>query len=176
MKLQQLYSLMTSTSLQIRILAEALPPQAPILLIVLSSVMVSSGSTSDAASTFWLRCRLRQVPPDLIATLGRYAYLAELARLDAAHDFSADAGRYRGAVTVPLEQGIADAYDRTIETTSSNKGITSPNFATRHAAIASRNEAYDHAAPVTATLLASLIEIENRDASAQGYSNAAARK
>lgn len=38
------------------------------------------------------------------------------------------------------------------------------------------NEAYDHAAPVTATLLASLIKIENRDAAAQGYANAAARK
>ncbi len=45
----------------------------------------------------------------------------------------------------------------------------------RRAAIASRNEAYDHAAPVAATLLASLIEIENRDVAAQGSANAAAR-
>jgi oligoendopeptidase F len=123
-----------------------------------------------------MRSRLRQVPPDQIATLGRYAYLAELARQDAAHDFSADAERYRGAVTGPFEQSIADAYDRLIDTVGSNKGMTSPDLATRRAAIASRNEAYDHAAPVTATLLASLIEIENRDAAAQGYADAAARK
>jgi oligoendopeptidase F len=123
-----------------------------------------------------MRSRLRQVPPDQIATLGRYAYLAELARQDAAHDFSADAERYRGAVTGPFEQSIADAYDRLIDTVGSNKGMASPDLATRRAAIASRNEAYDHAAPVTATLLASLIEIENRDAAAQGYADAAARK
>ena len=123
-----------------------------------------------------MRSRLRQVPSNQIANLGRYAYLAELAQKDATHDFSADAERYRGAVTAPFEQSIADAYDRTIDTIGSNKGITSPDFATRRAAIASRNEAYDQAAPVTATLLASLIEIENRDAAAQGYANAAARK
>ena len=123
-----------------------------------------------------MRSRLRQVPPNQFANLGRYAYLAELAQKDATHDFSADAERYRGAVTAPFEQSIADAYDRTIDTIGSNKGITSPDFAMRRAAIASRNEAYDQAAPVTATLLASLIEIENRDAAAQGYANAAARK
>jgi oligoendopeptidase F len=123
-----------------------------------------------------MRSRLRQVPPDQIAGLGRYAYLAELARQDAAHDFSADAERYRGAVTSPFVQSIADAYDRLIDTVGSSKGITSPDLATRRAAIASRNEAYDQAAPVTATLLANLIEIENRDAAAQGYANAADRK
>ncbi len=123
-----------------------------------------------------MRSRLRQVPPDQIATLGRYAYFAELTRQDAAHDFSADAERYRGAVTGPFEQSIADAYDRLINTVGSNKGMTSLAMATRRAAIASRNEAYDHAAPLTATLLASLIEIENRDAAAQGYANAADRK
>ncbi len=129
-------------------------------------------SILDAA----MRSRLRQVPPDQIARLGRYADLAKLAQEDTAHDFSANAERYRGAVTAPFEGSIADAYNRLINTISSNTGITSPDLATHRAAIASRNEAYDHAAPVTATLLASLIEIENRDAAAQGYANAAARK
>ena len=133
-------------------------------------------SADEAVVNAAMRSRLRQVPPDQIATLGRYAYLAELARQDATHDFSADAERYRGAVTGPFEQSIADAYDRLIDTFGSNKGMASPDLATRRAAIASRNEAYDHAAPVTATLLASLIEIENRDAAAQGYANAADRK
>jgi oligoendopeptidase F len=123
-----------------------------------------------------MRSRLRQVPPDQIARLGRFTYLAKLARQDAAHDFSADAERYRGAVTGPFEQSIADAYDRLIATVGSNKSITSPDLATRRSAITLRNDAYDQAAPVTATLLANLIEIENRDAAAQGYANAADRK
>ena len=123
-----------------------------------------------------MRSRLRQVPPDQIATLGRYAYLAELARQDAKHDFSVDAERYRGAVTGPFEQSIAAAYDRLINTVGSNKGTISPERTTRRAAIASRNEAYEQIAPVTSNLLANLIEIENRDAAAQGYANAADRK
>ena len=133
-------------------------------------------NVDESALETAMRNRLRHVPPKEIANLGRFAYLAELAQNDATHDFSADAEHYRGAVTAPFEQSIADAYDRITDTVGNNKGITSPDFAKRRAAIASRNEAYDHAAPVTATLLASLIEIENRDAAAQGYANAAARK
>jgi oligoendopeptidase F len=123
-----------------------------------------------------MRSRLRQVPPDQIARLGRFTYLAKLAQQDAAHDFSPDAQRYRGAVTAPFEGSISDAYDRLIDTVGSNKAITSSDLATRRAAIASRNEAYDKIAPVTANLLINLIEIENRDAAAQGYANAADRK
>ena len=77
---------------------------------------------------------------------------------------------------VLLSRASADSYDRVIEKVGSNKGITSPDLATRRAAIALRDAAYDQAAPATATLLASLIEIENRDAVAQGYANAADRK
>ena len=123
-----------------------------------------------------MRSRLRQVLPEQVAMLGRFAYLAELARQDAAHDFSVDAERYRGAATSPFEQSIADSYDRVIDKVGSNKGVASPDMANRRAAIALRDAAYDQAAPVTATLLASLIEIENRDAVAQGYANAADRK
>ncbi len=123
-----------------------------------------------------MRSRLRHVPPDQIARLGRFSYLAKLAQQDAAHDFSLDAQRYRGAVTAPFEGSIADAYDRLINTVGGNKGIASTDLATRRASIASRNEAYEQIAPVTANLLANLIEIENRDAAAQGYANAADRK
>ncbi len=133
-------------------------------------------SADEAVLDAAMRSRLRQVPPGQVAGLGRYAHLAALARQDAAHDFSADAERYRGAVTGPFEQSIADAYDRLIDTVGSNKGITSPDMATRRSAIALRNQAYDQAAPVTATWLANLIEIENRDAAAQGYANTADRK
>lgn len=123
-----------------------------------------------------MRSRLRQVPPDQVARLGRFSYLAKLARQDAEHDLSPDAQRYRGVVTAPFEGSIADAYDRLINTVGGNKGITSTDLATRRASVASRNEAYEQIAPITANLLANLVEIENRDAAAQGYANAADRK
>ena len=48
-------------------------------------------STDIDVLTAAMRSRLRQLLPEQVAMLGRFAYLAELARQDAAHDFSVDA-------------------------------------------------------------------------------------
>jgi oligoendopeptidase F len=123
-----------------------------------------------------MESRLRQVPAAQIDSLGRYAFLARQAEQDAAHEFSPDTERYRGSVTGDCEEDIADAYDRLIDTLGNNKDVSSADLSTRRSAIAKRDAAYDQAAPVTATLLAELIDLENRDAVAQGYGNAADRK
>ncbi len=136
----------------------------------------ASVNTDESVLNAAMSSRLRQVPPAQMASLGRYAFLAQQAQRDAGHAFSPDAERYRGIVTLPSEDAIANAYDQLLDTVGSNQGTSSPDLSTRRAAITKRNEAYDHAAPVTATLLATLIDLENRDAAAQGYANAADRK
>ncbi len=121
--------------------------------------------------------RLRQVAPADIPSLGKYAYLAQQLQSDASHVFSPDAQVYRGAVTTPLEASLSDTYDRLIDSLGkSSKDISSLDVTKRRTALAMRNASYDQAAPATATLLGSLVELENRDAIAQGYSNAADRK
>ena len=141
----------------------------------------SAKASAEAVSTDMsvlraaLRNRLMEVPRDRIPGLGRYARLAEQAQRDAAHAFSQDAARYRGLLTVPVKASIANAYNRLIAAIS-NQGTSSRDLATRRAAIASREGAYDSSAPVAAALLATLVEIENRDAAAQGYANGADRK
>lgn len=126
--------------------------------------------------------RLLQVPPNQIASLGPYSKLARDVQTSRAHESSPDVERYRGTVVDPLEQSIADAYDMQIDSIGSNtrdadaRDIISPDLATRRAALARRNAAFDDAAPVTATFLATLIELGNRDAVAQGFHNAAERK
>lgn len=121
--------------------------------------------------------RLRLVPSPEIAALGRYAYLAQQLQGEVSHGFLPDAERYRDAVTIPLEASLSDSYDRTIESLGKGgKGIASPDTATRRAALAARKNSYDQAAPAVATLLGTLVEVENRDAIAQGYANAAERK
>ena len=120
--------------------------------------------------------RLRQLPASAIPSLGKYALLAQHAQRDAAHTLSPQAEQYRGAVVPPAEQSLADAYDLLDSNLPNPKGLSSPDTATRKAAIDERNAAYNAAAPEAATLLAELIELENRDAAAQGYNNAADRK
>lgn len=121
--------------------------------------------------------RLRHVATAEVASLGHYAYLAQQIKGDASHGFSPDAESYRGAVTLPLEASLSDSYDRAIESLGkSGKALSSPDTATRRAALAARKVSYDQAAPVVATLLGTLIELENRDAIAQGYTNAPDRK
>jgi oligoendopeptidase F len=97
-----------------------------------------------------LTARLRQVPRDEIPSLGRYARLAELAHEDV-QTFSPDAQRYRTSVTLPAMGSIAAAYGQL-------------------------RMGDEQAPPVAASLLATLIDLQNRDAIAQGYPNAAARK
>jgi oligoendopeptidase F len=120
--------------------------------------------------------RLRQVPASSIPSLGKYALLARHAQRDAAHTLSPQAEQYRGSVVPAAEQSIADAYDLLDSRLSTPKAISSTDLATRRAAIDQRNAVYNAAAPEAATLLAELIELENRDAAAQGYKNAADRK
>ena len=112
-----------------------------------ADAIVADRSVLDAT----LRARLREVPRDQIAALGRYARLAEQAQQDSDHAFSPDTQRYCTSVTIPTMGRIASAYGQL-------------------------RVADDQAAPVAASLLATLIELQNRDAAAQGYPNAAERK
>jgi len=120
--------------------------------------------------------RLRQLPARAIPSLGKYALLARQAQRDATHNLSPQAEQYRGAVIPPAEQAIADAYDRLDSGIFIPKGLSSSTLATRREAIDQRNAAYNTAAPEAATLLAELIDLENRDAAAQSFHNAADRK
>ena len=123
-----------------------------------------------------IQSRLRLVPKDQVAALGPYALLAQEATEEAAHAFSPDTERYRGIVTASLEEDIQNTYDRLVETLGSSKEASSTDQDVRRAAINHQNDIYDQAAPRTAALLGSLVDIENRDAVAQGYENAADRK
>jgi oligoendopeptidase F len=87
-----------------------------------------------------------------------------------------EAERYRDAVTIATEQAIADAYDAQIASLPPVRNLEVPDLAARRTALARRDAIYDSAAPVTATLLATLIDLENRDAAAHGFTNAAAWK
>ena len=136
------------------------------------AVIASDEAVVDAA----VSSRLRRVPPSAVATLGLYALLAREVQSEAAHALSPEVERYRGAVTSVMEERIADAYDRQMEALGEFAGVASSDTATRRAALAERERAYDGAAPETATMLATLIDMENRDAMAEGFANAAERK
>ena len=119
---------------------------------------------------------LRLVPKDQVAALGPYALLAQEATEEVAHAFSPDTERYGGVVTASFEQDIQNTYDRLTETLGRSNEASSTDPAVRRAAINHQNDIYNQAAPRTAALLGSLLEIENRDAIAQGYENAVDRK
>lgn len=123
-----------------------------------------------------INSRLRLVPQDQIAALGPYALLAREAKQEAAHAFSPDTEHYRGVVTASFENDIENTYDRLIETLDGSKDVSSPDPTVRRSAISHRSDIYNQAAPQTAALLGSLVDVENRDAVAQGYENAADRK
>lgn len=136
----------------------------------------SSVETDRSVLEAAISSRLRQVPAAQINSLGSFAFLARQAQQDASHALSPDAARYRGLVIGKSEDDLADAYSRLIESLGRPKAIASTDRAARQAAIEGRNAAYDKAAPVTAGLLAEIIDLENKDAAAQGYANAAERK
>ena len=123
-----------------------------------------------------IKSRLRLVPKDQIAALGPHALLAQEAADEVTHAFSSDTEHYRGVVTASFEQDIQNIYDRLTETLGSSKEVSSTDPSVRRGAINHQNDIYNQAAPQTATLLGSLVDIENRDAVAQGYQNAADRK
>lgn len=120
--------------------------------------------------------RLRRLSPAEVNQLGPYKFLAQSAQRDADHALSPDAERYRGAVVLPALSSFGDAYDRLDAHLTRPKEVLAADAAMRRAAIATWNGAYDKAAPEEATLLADIVELENRDAAAQGYKNAADRK
>jgi oligoendopeptidase F len=123
-----------------------------------------------------IRARLLRVPPSETEALGTYAFLARTAREEADHALSPDAERYRSEVTSPTLQSLADAYDRIDAGLVRPKSLTSADTAARRGALAAWNEAHDRAAPEEAALLGSIVELENRDAAAEHYANAAERK
>jgi oligoendopeptidase F len=120
--------------------------------------------------------RLRRLSPSQMSSLGRYEFLAETAQRDVAHALSADTERYRGAVVSPSLNSFADAYDSIDAHLARPKEAAAADVTTRWKALTAWNEAYDKAAPEEATLLGAIVELENRDAIAQGYKNAADRK
>jgi len=120
--------------------------------------------------------RLRSLSSRQMNSLGRYAFLAKTAQRDAGHALSPDAERYRGTVVSPSLDRIADAYDRIDAQLARPKEAGAADTATRRKALMAWNDAYDQAASQEATLLGAIVELENRDAIAQGYKNAPDRK
>jgi oligoendopeptidase F len=123
-----------------------------------------------------MNARLRRLSPKEMDSLGRYALLARTAQQDVAHALSSATEQYRGAVIDPTLTSFADAYDRIENRLPRPKEVSATDTAIRRKALAAWNEAYNHTAPEEADLLGAIVELENRDAIAQGYKNAADRK
>jgi oligoendopeptidase F len=120
--------------------------------------------------------RLRLVKTDEIPALGPYARLASRLQGDTARAFPLEAARYRSRVTRPHERALADAFDALISSIPRTSGTNAPDPATRRAALAARDTAYDGAAPAAAAFIGAVVDAENRDAIAQGFANAAERQ
>jgi oligoendopeptidase F len=128
--------------------------------------------TLDAAVTL----RLRQLPKSVGESLGKYALLARMSRMEGFHSLHPEAERYRGSVVAPVESAIADARDEIENRIKKPSELKSADTPARRAAIAAWNASYQGVAAEESELLAVLVDIENRDAVAQGYRNAADRK
>jgi oligoendopeptidase F len=120
--------------------------------------------------------RLSRLKPSESGRLRRYAYLAQTARRDAGHALAPAAQAYRAAVVNPGLHGLADAYDRLAAQINRPDGTASLDTATRRAALAAWSGEYDQSAPEAAALLGTIIMLENHDAVAAGFRNAADRK
>lgn len=123
-----------------------------------------------------MAARLRRVPTRGIDSLGRFAAYARQLQSETTHRLAPDVEEYRTTVVGRATQAMSDAYDRSLETVARAPGTTSLDAATRRSALDQRDAAYDAVAPVSASLLASVIDVGNRDAVAHGFRNAAARK
>jgi oligoendopeptidase F len=141
-----------------------------------SRVAETSVETDGSVLGSAIESRLRKVPDAQVDALGPFAFLAKQAKQDAAHLLPPDTEQYRDRVTETCESDLSDAYGRLIDNMERPKDVYSLDLPKRQAAIYKRNAAYDQVAPVTANLLAEIIDLENRDAVAQGYANAADRK
>ncbi len=120
--------------------------------------------------------RLRRLSPIQTASLGRYVLLAQTAQREAAHALSVDAERYRGEVYAPVLNSLYDDYARIEGGLKRPKEATASDTPTRRRGLTAWDQAYDQAAPEEAALLGTIVDLENRDAIAQGYKNAADRK
>ncbi len=120
--------------------------------------------------------RLRRLSPIQTASLGRYVLLAQTAQREAAHALSVDAERYRGEVYAPMLNSLYDDYARIEGGLKRPKEATASDTTTRRRGLTAWDQAYDQAAPEEAALLGTIVDLENRDAIAQGYKNAADRK
>ena len=120
--------------------------------------------------------RLRRLSVEKANSLGKYAFLAQNVRRDSAHALSPETESYRKSVISPALESFADSYDRMDAHISRPKASTASDATTRRAAIAQWNAAYDTVAPEESVLLGAIVDVENRDAIANGYTNAADRK
>ena len=120
--------------------------------------------------------RLRRLSPIQTASLGRYVLLAQTAQREAAHALSVDAERYRGEVYAPMLNSLYDDYARIEGGLKRPEEATASDTPTRRRGLTAWDQAYDQAAPEEAALLGTIVDLENRDAIAQGYKNAADRK
>ena len=124
-------------------------------------------SADESTLSAVIDSRLEQVPVNQIPALESYAFLASEVQRDAKHTLSPDKESYRHSVVLPHEQAVEDAYEpiaESLHASASKQDISSLDLATRRAALKLRNDAYNAAAPALATLLATLINVENRDA------------
>jgi oligoendopeptidase F len=119
--------------------------------------------------------RLKRLPPSRIASLGAHARLASDVQ-SGSHGLTPEADQYRAAVTLPAQQAIDDAYNALMAALPRIRIAASADVATRREGFARRTAVFDSVAPITATLLATLIDLQNRDAAAYGFRNAAVRK
>ncbi|HTV10201.1 MAG TPA: M3 family metallopeptidase [Candidatus Aquilonibacter sp.] len=123
-----------------------------------------------------IEARLRSVPPTEIDSLGKYAYLARTVQADQAHLLAPDAEQYRSVVTARVLGDIADSYDALIEQIDKTVGPAARDVAERRSRALKQDSEYMDSAPVAASLLNTLVDVENRDAVARGFSDAAVRK
>lgn len=134
--------------------------------------------------------RLSQIKPEQVPLLGRFAKQAEEllqnAKENQAHRFSPDIALYRSKVVLAFQKDVARNYAAQIEKIEqASKASGAPTNAAapnpedlirRRAQLSQTTQAYAKQAASVASLLASQIDVFNRDALAQAYANAAERK
>jgi oligoendopeptidase F len=123
-----------------------------------------------------IEARLGSIQPDQIPALGKYAYLVRTVQADESHALEPNAQRYREAVTVRVLGDTADSYDALAGRLEKSVEPAGSDLAARRSRAAAEDSAYGGAAPVAAALLNTLVDMENREAVAEGYANAAERK
>ncbi len=120
--------------------------------------------------------RIRQVHAEERPLLGPYALLARNLQDDATAPKAPDVEKYRSSVTFPHEEALANNYDLLLDSLPVYSDVLSLDNTKRRSALEKRNRAYDSIAPTVSFQLASIVDLENRDAFTEGFENAAERK